>query len=921
MEIPYNNGRGNYPGRTTQGAIRAFSLGDNPTSELFRWQGYFRNTDPTVLSPNTLTFPSINCFIPNKDRIVPRLGTTLLGAPFTPDKTWPIVGHKKRFATMGGYEVEVRVVKSDDADLKDILEVLYPNPATGELQWYQVSQNVNPFPAGLHRYYFDDWFDTNLDPAVSFNLSRLIWVNGLPNIFSWTGGIAPVVSIVPNVSISTTAGVTWASLGIIDPAIGGSTFIVINGETYTPSAGWNTDTLLISDTTGISVNDVAFEAIVSNATPGGIGFDVCRNNKNYMFYGSWNSRRYFMSNAFAHPATASITAAQAVQNDLVLTNSLYTGTGSHVYRVSIDSVNPPIETQEFTPGPGGLNDGLFNATSYSGTAGLTNTYIIQVVADFTFSVTGTPAISIGETLVGDTSGAVAVLVAKITIAGNDTYGLKMLSVTPFATGENVTATNGGTTGPIFQLFGGAWYQYYKNGNRINVTDGFGSQPTNFVGSASVTLTDGLTFAWGALYGNAIGDTFKLTINQGGQDTFQWQIDGAAPVATGVPITGGNQALNNGIVIKFISQTGHTLGDYWEITVNQVISSAWANFYYTLPVRKPGEGYIYQLPSNFWAMAPQEEQMYVNTKYGYWSFVTTQLSADLQSETVSLTPLKQASSSKVLFPYMMSYLEDYIIYVTEDKKLDMIGRQKLLQLPQTRSLSQAVALDFQEASFEDGSMEYWDQRLWITSPKDNVMLCYDNQPSNKYWQPPQVIPENGILSIVGNTLISHSNIRNQTFNLFTGTSGDTENNYTVRARSPYLSYGDRWGIKNSNKSFIEGYVSGNPPMDMKVYLGVGGCGGILSHRIAPIICVIPDQAPLGEGNLGSHQNGSDIFTDNSHFNEIYTKYLPTMQFRFASIELECVATNHSYSWLSMGLNAIVANRGNIDLINKEVISPQ
>lgn len=926
-----------YAGRTTQKAIAAFSLDDQPTNPSEGFIGYFRNQDPTTLPPNALTFPSINCFIPNKDKIVPREGTTLLGQAYTTDENWPIVGHKKRFATMGGYEVEVRVVKTDDANLRDILEVYYPNPATGVYQWYRFSEATNPLPVGLHRYYFDDWFDTNLNPALSLNLSRLIWVNGLAKIFSWTGGIAPIVSIVANVSITTTAGVTWASLGFVNPAIDPSSSgnIIVNGIKYVVTGGWNTSTLLIANTAGISVNDVAFSEIQSDTsvTAPTVPLDVCRANKNYMFYGNWNSRKLFMSNGFNRPATSDISTVRAVQDDLVLGTSPYTGTGQHTYRVTISAVQPPVNEQTFVAtGPNGQNDASFDTDVYSGTPGELNIYKVLIVANYTFFTSSGSGFGFtaGEVVTGGASGAIGRYVGELIANAGGTasyHGIELI-FGQFEAGETVTGQTSGASMPIDQAYYSDWMQFFVNDDPTNITYTIWSQitfPIEIISGNNIPLSDGLTIHFSNYSGHQIGDYWELTINQNGRDSFIWQIDDGA-ITGPVAITGGNQTLSNGVVIKFVSKTGHTLGDTWNILVNQAIApsalgagGAWTSFYYTLPIRRPGEGYVYQLPSNFWTMAPQETEMYVNTKFGKWSYIETVLSADLQSETVLLTPLKQVSSSKVIFPYMIGYLDDTLIYVTENKTLDMIGRKELLQLPQTTNLSQPVALDFQELTFEDGSMEYLGKQLFITSPKQSTMLVYDNQPDNHYWQPPQVIPENGILSIIGNTLITHSNLRNQSFNLFTGRKGDVSRNYIVRARSPYLSYGNRWGWKNSNMSFVEGYVTGAPPMKMKVYLGINGCAGIRPHDIEPIVCITPDQAPLGEGNFGSHQNGSDRFNQDSHFNEIYERYMPIMQFRFASIELECTATNHSYSWLSFGLNAVVGNKNNIDLKNREIIS--
>lgn len=910
--IPYKQSKEQYPYRVTAKIRAAFSLGDQPTDESIGWRGYFRNTDPTILHPNSLTFPSINCFIPNNDKIVPRLGTTALGQVTA--NSFPCIGHKKRFATMGGIEVEVKVSQSGDPNLRDIIEVLYPNPSTGFLQWYQITENVNPLTAGLHRYYMDDWFDTNLNPALSLNLSRLIWVNGLPIIFSWTGGIAPIVSFVPNTSISTTTGITWASLGFVDPSIDPSSSgnIIINGVKYIITGGWATDTLTTASTAGIAVNDVATSEIQADSpqTTTSVSFDVCRQNKNYMFYGNWNARKLYMSNGFSHDVSAEITAVEAIQNDLVLSGT-YTGTVQKIIRVTIDSAATPEETFTGT----GINDIFWDTSGYA--PSVVNTYKVLMVSDEVVPYSGGVGTFVpGDLIVGSVSGASAVVVFNnVSSPGNGTLLVRGISGLFIGT-DTITGTSSGATATAGFATLQDGYQVYKNNVIQSIAPwGFTNvlvAPMN----TPIPIVDGLTITFQNITGHRIGDFFTLSI--GLNDTFSWTIDNVSQ-ASNVIITGAPQFLTDGISIQFLSTTGHTVGNFWEITLNPGVKDAWTSFYYTLPVRKPGEGYIYQLPSNFWAMAPQEEQMYVNTKYGYWSYITTQLSADLQSETVSLTPLKQASSSKVIFPYMISYLEDYIIYVTENKKLDMIGRMKLLQLPQTESLSQAVALDFLEAEFTDGSMEYLDQRLWITSPKDNIMFCYDNQPQNKYWQPPQVIPENGILSIVGNTLISHSNLTQNSFNLFTGTSGDMGSTYTARARTAYLSYGNRWGYKNSNKSFVEGYVSGLPPMKMNIYQGIGGCGGIFPHDIKPITCILPDQAPFGQGNLGSHQNGSDIFQKDSHFYEIFPYDQPILSYRFAALELECTTTNHSYSWLTMGLNEVISNKGNKELINKKPIS--
>ncbi len=921
--VPYKNTKQKYPYKVTQKVRAAFNMSDEPIEEEGGWQGYFHFQDPTTLKPNTLTYPSVNCMIPYKDKIVPRLGTTLLGQKYTTGKNWPIIGHKKRFATMSGIEVEVRVTQSDDANLKDIIEVLYPDPVTDVLTWYKITQLTNSLtPAvgklGMEaRYYFDSWFDTNLNPALSLNLPRLVGTNGTTQVLNWTGGMAPIVSFIANTSITTTAGVSWASLGFVSPALGGSGVIVINGLPYTITGGWATDTLTTASTTGIANNDVAFSQIQVDTAP--IAFDVCRQNQNYMFYGSWFSRKLFMSNGFEKDPTQIITNAQAVQNDLVVGTTDYSGTGQHTYTVTIDSVNPEIDQQTFiSGGQGNLNDAHYNTGSYSGTAGITNTYNVLMVANLDITITTADIVG-GPFLVGDiVRGSVTLAEGQITailVTGTfTTFALNVLTSNSFDDNDTLQdLRDTGTTSGVSTLaiINQNWFTYTKNGATVTIA----GATVNPVPNGTQTLTDGLTITFSNYFGHAVGDSWQLIINRGGADTFQYKIDGASPVATHVPITGAAQSLGSNINITFVNKTGHTLGDTWTITATQGVTKAWINFYYTLPVRAPGEGYVYQLPSNFWAMEPQESEMYVNTTYGYWSYVTTQLSADLQSESVSLTPLKQSSTSKVIFPYMISHLDNDIIYVTTNKTLDLIGRLELIQLPQIDSLSQPVQLDFDGLSFKNGSMEYFNKQLFITSPDEGMMLVYDDKPKNKYWQPPQVIPENGILSIVGNTLISHSNVRNQTFNLFTGRSGDTGSNYTVVAQTPYWSMGDRWGQKSTNRTFIEGYITGAPEMKLVTYLGINGCGGIFPNDVKPTVCISPTNAPFGEGAFGKHSNGSgDPIANSSYFNAINPDFDPILTYYFISLRAQCTATNHSYSWLTLGVNRVVANVGNDQLIN-------
>ena len=828
--------REQYPYRVTMALRKAFSLYDTPTTIFQKFIGYFRHADKTTLPDNTLTYPSQNCFIPMKDKIVPRLGSTLLGAAYTANKNWPIIGHKKLYITAGGFSTEVRVTQSNDYNQNDIIEIFYPNPLTGVSQWYKISYYVwglvpstysnwsSVFP-GVHRYYMDDWFDTNVNPSKSFNIPRLIWTNGNPFIYSWSGGIAPIIDIYQ----SGTSYYLTTSYGSM---------------VYAPLSGtaWIRGELVTGGTSGANAF-VASTAVVNS-------FSVMK---------------------LIH-----------VNGTFVYNESITGGTSGAV--ATVTSFTPPPTTWASL----GFID---NASSGENS---------QIVINGTLFVVSTSFNTNSWLLASGTPPGINVGDVAFTVPRADK-----------------------TSAPIDVCRNNQNYMFYGNSNSRNyyMANAFGHDSVQTVSSSNALLNN---LVVSGTYTGSGSHTYKVLITTAGApDQFQWQIDGATPIATGVSVTGSAQTLSNGISVTFGTTTGHLVGDYWLITVNQAVNSttvpAWANFYYSTPARLPGEGYIYQLPSNFWAMEPQESQMYVNTQYGEWGYIETKLASNLLTESVVYTPLKQTSSSKVLYPYLIGHLDNSLIYISNNKKLDQISRQKFLELPQIGNLSNLVQLDFDELSFTNGSVEYWDKKFWMTSPIEGKMLCYDTL--QKYWQPPQVIPQNGILSVVGNSLISHSNLLNQSFTLFNSIqNGDNGSAYTVVARTAYDSSGNRWGKKFSNTSFIEGYVDNAPDMYMNIYIDINGSSGIRSHLVKPVIDATPTTAPLGQGALGEHPLGSDVFDINTHFFEIDKSSIPiSMQWRFLAMEMAVTALRHSYVWLTMGVNHAVDSAGNNELINKPTIS--
>ncbi len=956
-------------------------MSDVPTKPSMNWGGYFHKKDPTLLPNNVLIYPSQNCFVPDTDRVVPRCGEQYIGQDFilsynnlagvflvgetvtggtsgaiglvylsavgqlflvatngdfvsgetvtggTSGATATvvsyalniandgIVGHQKKYTNLGGVEMEVRVWQSGGTK-GDIIEVLYTNPLTGVEKWWPITENINPLPIMPvlpldRRYYFAEYWDSNID-GISLNISRLVWVNGLNTIFSWTGGIAPILSLVVNTSISIDPTLTWESLGFMDPANGGSGNIVINGVVYTPTGGWDTNTLLLASTAGIAVNDIAFDQIQTDVI-------TAPNIINYSgLVGTFQLNETITGGTSG--ATAIVIADDgssqlritAIAGSFTIGETITGGTSGAT--ATIDSYLPATtafdycwSVQNYVHYGNWKSRNMYasNAFNHESSANITRSYAFQndlIVSGGQLYNQSFPSIVRYEIVdvVSDPQ-RTSFYDASVSTVGDDAF----FSQTTIPTSQIViNVTIDGTTPDTF-----TW----------SLNGAVQAATVAITGNQQALGATGVSIAFGNLVGHAMGDNWSYTL--GGTDKYDWFLNGvlqASGVLVSVPVT---SPLIGGVTMKTNSTFNHVVGDYWEVTLSPKVDRAWKNFYYTLPVRKPGEGFTYQLQSNFWTMAAQESVMYVNDAHGQWGYLETKLSADLQSESVSFIPLKQASRNKVIYPYMIGYLDDDLVYVTEDKNLDRIGRKKFLELPQIGNLSDAIQLDFLASSFYRGSIEYTSKKLWITSPEDGVMMCFDKQKG--YWHPPQFIPENGILSVVGNELISHSHLRSLTNTLYAGTQGngytinplatntgnDNGSAFSVIMRIPYMSYGTRWQMKSANTTFIEGYLLGAPNIDMYIYLNINGCKQVLKHLVNPIPCVPPDEAPIGEGNLGSHGLGNDPTAVSTYFQEVYNKFKGPFDFYFVSLELRCSSLDQNWSLLSMGLNAILGNKNN------------
>lgn len=116
-----------------------------------------------------------------------------------------------------------------------------------------------------------------------------------------------------------------------------------------------------------------------------------------------------------------------------------------------------------------------------------------------------------------------------------------------------------------------WLSFYKKPGTPAVTVKFYSDPEDIdllnVGTVAAPRFNGAGLddaSSGGTYGGSLKAEFRVKIDGvGAPNTFSWQKDNGA-ITAGVSITGGSQALSDGVTVTFAATTGHTLGDFWII---------------------------------------------------------------------------------------------------------------------------------------------------------------------------------------------------------------------------------------------------------------------------------------------------------------------------------------------------------------------
>lgn len=893
-------------------------LTDAPVDQLMNWRGFSAKQDKTMLPPTWLVSPSQNCLVPNGDKVIPRFGSQIKFQgenPVIDDEG--IIGGYVKYKNFAGIEMDVKAYR--DATAGEQVLVLFNGV------YVPITKMPNTALNGTGRIYFATYTDTNLDLSKNKRIPRLCWVNGYATsdavpkgkVFSWTGGIAQINTIVANV-ITLPVGQTWRKFGFTEyfPTTT-RIYVTINGvEFYSTSvAELDTNTLTLNAAPTAVAGDIVTSAIEVDDLVAPL--QMLKMSKNYMYYGSEKLRQWYMSNQFGRPFTIQKIQSNATQDDLTINStSDYPNVGKNTYKILINSITPAINSQRYV---GTGNPCFFDTSGYSASGNHVYKMLVtasQLLTGKSSTYSGT--FINGEIVVGTTSGATGIIFQDDPITPNLVAGLKPLTG-QFIINETITGQSSAASIDLFAVQEATWVSFYKDTVLLTGFTWFGGVVNNSMyqlslnGQAIATpnpfvLVDGLTINFTGLLQMNLGDYVELIIQTGLPDTFVWQKNNGA-LSSPANVSTSPTLITDGIYVQWAATTGHIVGDFWIIEANQKVTRPWADFYYTLDfntqqsARRPGEGYVYDIPSPFWTMDTFEDSMYLNTSDGNWGYTNPTLSADLKSEDISFVPLKQVGSSKVLYPYLTGHSRNDLIYIDENRNLQSLGRKMLIEKVQAATMSNDVLNKFQSLSFLNGSILFQDNNINITSPEDNTMMIWNERKS--YWQPPQFIPNLGLLTNISNDLYVHSTLDTATRKLNDPDAiGDDGVEYEVIIRNSTYDHGNRWNKKSANMGFWEGYVFKELPagsMKMNLYLDPDGCAGIKRTDIVPMFCCeATNQGNFGGGNDGNHEFGG-AETHKTDYARYQWDKLGVVDFYFSSIEFTCRTKEHTYEILSMGIN--------------------
>lgn len=595
-------------------------------------------------------------------------------------------------------------------------------------------------------------------------------------------------------------------------------------------------------------------------------------------------------------------------------------------------------------GTGYVNGDLINLAGGDGTAALSVTVAGGVITGVTVSYGGAGYKTGNLTVLGGHgNGAVINVTAVNSVAG-----------TGYTVGDVVTANAGG----VNATFEVSEVDDYGIGSialltLLNPGSGYSVATVNFTGGTGaggqvkiLAVAQGWLEKFGVRSWAEEG-FYSLTPNRavmingnvytytGGESTTF--LVGISPDPTGEPvqsvvqqqtITTPNSAIDglprtfkNTLISSLKNQVYIASSDTNDVYVSK--TNNFKDFTFTTPSRSPGEGAILTLDNIPTALSPQQTEMYVSAGQDQWYFTQFTLSGDLASEALEIQRLKTTSRQSAQSQALVTKIKNNLCFVSFEPIVNILGtQQNYLNDPQAQDLSYSIVNDMNSYNFDDGSIIYNKQFVYLAVPQENRMLIHNmTDPEHHYWEAPQVLPV-GRFSIIEGEVYGHSYFTSETYKLFDGTN-DLGLPINASATFSFVNYGDRAYPKRMTEYYVEGYISqnmsGNASLFLDIQYDVDGCATNVSYPIdgtdTRTVCLNPPNNSLGKNSLGKFPLGGNLKLQASTATPPKFRVVKTM----ASPNFyEEETTFHSYAidvrWevLAFGSDSFFAAEGNVSI---------
>lgn len=329
-------------------------------------------------------------------------------------------------------------------------------------------------------------------------------------------------------------------------------------------------------------------------------------------------------------------------------------------------------------------------------------------------------------------------------------------------------------------------------------------------------------------------------------------------------------------------------------------------------RTPAQGALITLDGavvGFDPPTPDEENgaMRVSAGKDYWYTILFQLSADLTKEASIIRRLITGPNQAAQSQALIAKIKNKTVFVSNEPTLDELGRVENINTSESRPISDAIKVDFDDYDFTNAHIKYWKNNIYIALPNEGKVLLFNIE--KRYWEPPQILPVRRLAIIEGH-LYGHSSSVAETYKLFDpDVYNDNTNPIEAIAAFSYQNYGTRSELKTLDEVFTEGYIATNTDLTLIVKYDFGGFTSIQEFTIEgdddSILFSTTADGSLGKNPIGSQPIGSitDSLSGLAKFRQIDT----AIRQDFFEVQYYYTSNDVDFQWeiLSFGGNPMLS----------------